>query len=370
MVSTAAFVISGLLIGGAFGFVLQRGRFCMNSAYREVLFGDYTLFRAYLLAVVITMIGANLIEDLGWLRRVNEAGVVVIGQLERQAFLPWANMVGGYIFGMGIVLAGGCGSGILYRLGEGNLAYVVAVIGFFFGIAATKFGVLEPLYDLLVSARWPKQGPAPTLNGLLGVNKWVVIAAISVVFLYFVFQGRPFLKAGRGYSWSVAGLLVGIIAVAAWWASEYFGGRARGLSFTGPVREFFFTVLFGNYRNDPTAVVPAESRTLLGATFSWSAVYVAAVPVGAYLSARLLHEFGLKVPPPRDMMRGLFGGFLMGVGAEIGGGCNIGHGITGVSTLAISSWVANAFIFLGDWTMVYFLLIRPMNRQASSQGRS
>jgi hypothetical protein len=194
------------------------------------------------------------------------------------------------------------------------------------------------------------------------VNKWIVIAVISAVFLLFVLLGKPSLRTKRGYSWFVAGILVGLIAVAAWWASAFFGGRARGLSFTGPVREFFFTVVFGNYQNDPSVVVPAESRTLLGLTFSWSAVYVAAVPVGAYISAKLLHEFGLKVPPAGDLLRGLFGGFMMGIGAEIGGGCNIGHGLTGVSTLALSSWVANAFIFLGDWTMVYFLLIRPMRR--------
>ncbi len=68
MVSTLAFIVSGLLIGAAFGFVLQRGRFCINSAFREVLFQDYTMLRAYLLAVAVTMIGANLIEDLGWLQ--------------------------------------------------------------------------------------------------------------------------------------------------------------------------------------------------------------------------------------------------------------------------------------------------------------
>jgi uncharacterized membrane protein YedE/YeeE len=363
MVSTTAFVLSGLFVGAAFGFVLQRGRFCMNSAYREVLFGDYTLLRAYLLAVVITMIGANLVEDLGWLRHVDATGALVAGELERQTFVPWANIIGGYIFGMGIVLAGGCGSGIVYRIGEGNLAYVVAVFSFFFGISATKFGTLKPLYDVLLSVRWPKEGTAPTLYSVLGVNKWFVIAVIAAVFLVFVSQGRPFLKAKKGYSWSVAGLLVGLIAVAAWWVSEYFGGRARGLSFTGPVRELFLTVIFGNYQNDPSAVVPTESRTVLGVAFSWSALYVLAVPVGAYISAKLLHEFGLKVPPVSDLLRGLFGGFLMGVGAEIGGGCNIGHGLTGVSTLAVSSWVANAFIFLGDWTMVYFLLIRPMRKR-------
>ena len=362
MVSTTAFVLSGLIIGLAFGFVLQRGRFCMNSAYREVLFGEYTLFRAYLLAVVVTMIGANLIEDLGWLKHVDETGALVAGALERQDFVPMANVIGGYLFGMGIVLAGGCGSGILYRVGEGNLANVVAVFGFFFGIATTKFGILKPLYMRLISIQWPAEGPAPTLYSVLGINKWVVIAAISAAFLFFVFQGRPFQKAKTGYSWSVAGLLIGLIAVAAWWVSGYFGGRTRGLSFTGPVRELFLSLIFGNYQNDPSAIIPGESRTVLGVIFSWSALYVLAVPVGAYISARLLHEFKLKVPPAKELLKVLFGGFIMGIGAEIGGGCNIGHGLTGVSTLAISSWVANAFIFLGNWTMVYFLFIRPARK--------
>lgn len=362
MASTTAFVLSGLIIGLSFGFVLQRGRFCMNSAYREVLFGEYTLLRSYLLAVVVTMIGANLIEDLGWLRHADATGALVTAALERQEFVPIANVIGGYLFGMGIVLAGGCGSGILYRVGEGNLAYVVAVFGFFFGIATTKFGILKPIYVRLLSVEWPAEGPAPTLYSVLGMNKWVVIAAISAVFLLFVFQGKPFLKARTGYSWSVAGLFVGLIAVAAWWVSGYFGGRVRGLSFTGPVRELFLSLVFGNYLNDPSAVVPAESRSVLGVIFSWSALYVLAVPVGSYLSARLLHEFKLKVPPAEELLKGLFGGFIMGVGAEIGGGCNIGHGLTGVSTLALSSWVANAFIFLGNWTMAYFLFIRPARR--------
>ena len=65
--------------------------------------------------------------------------------------MPFANIIGGFIFGMGIVLAGGCGSGILYRVGEGNLAYVLAVFGFFFGIVVTKFGFLKPVYEMLIT---------------------------------------------------------------------------------------------------------------------------------------------------------------------------------------------------------------------------
>jgi len=357
MVSTIAYIVSGLLIGAAFGYVLQRGRFCVNSAFREVLFQDYTMLRAYLLAVAVTMIGANLIEDLGLLQHIGANGAMVTGELYRQGFAPFANIVGGFIFGMGIVLAGGCGSGILYRVGEGNLAYVLAVCGFFFGIAITKFGILKPVYEYLTMYQVSVgEDTVPTLYNVLGVNKWIVIAVVAIPILYFVYQGKPFQKAKKGYSWSLAGLLTGVIAIAAFWASDYFGGRARGLSFTGPVREFFLAVLF----SDSKAGAADKTQTLLGITYSWSALYVLAVPIGAYISGKLLNEVKLKVPPADELLKVLLGGFIMGVGAQIGGGCNIGHSLTGVSTLAVSSWVANAFIILGNWTMVYFLLIRPM----------
>jgi uncharacterized membrane protein YedE/YeeE len=351
MASIIMFVLTGLLIGAAFGFALQRGRFCVNSAFREVLFQDYTMIRAYLLAVVVAMIGANFIEDMGWIQHAGETVA-----LYRQGFAPFANIIGGFIFGMGIVLAGGCGSGILYRVGEGNLAYVLAVCGFFFGIALMRFGFLKPIFDALTNYQvFVGEDQVPTLYNVIGINKWIIIAVIAVPILYFVFQGKPFQKAKKGYSWSFVGILVGIIAVAAFWASGYFTGRARGLSFTGPVREFFLAVLFGDSR-----VPAAESASVLGITMSWSAFYVLTVPIGAFLSGKFMNEVKLKVPPADELLKVMFGGFIMGIGAQLGGGCNIGHSLTGVSTLAVSSWVANIFIILGNWTMVYFLLIKPM----------
>ena len=113
---------------------------------------------------------------------------------------------------MGIVLAGGCGSGILYRVGEGNLAYVFAVFGFFFGIVVTKFGFLKPVYDMLISTPvfiGPDKDVVPTLDNLLGVNKWIVIAVLAAPMLWFVYTGKPTLKARKGYSWTMVGLLVG-----------------------------------------------------------------------------------------------------------------------------------------------------------------
>jgi len=102
---TFGFIISGLLIGLAIGFVLQRGRFCMNTAFRDTIFiQDLTLFRGYIIALVIMILGANLLKDMGVMR------------LYPQPFYPVANIFGGFIFGLGMVLAGGCGSGVWYKL--------------------------------------------------------------------------------------------------------------------------------------------------------------------------------------------------------------------------------------------------------------
>ncbi len=356
---------SALLVGLAFGFVLQRGRFCMNTAFRDIIFiNDMTLFRTYFLALIIAIVGANLLEDFHLLGAWTDpdTGQVVFNTLRRQDFAPIANIVGGYLFGLGIVLAGGCGSGILYRVGEGLVAAVVAVLGFGMGILTTTHGVLRPVYKLLRSYTVTINGNnGPALWDLFGgttlMAKWITIAVVVTILAIVVLKGKPFQKTSpaKGFKWTLTGLLVGAVAVIAWWASGVYGGSPRGLSFTGPTGELFEAVISGNSKAGD------QMFNLWGvATVSWSALYIITVPVGAYLSAAALGEFKLKAPAAAELMTVFFGSLLMGFGASVAGGCNIGHGLTGVSTLAISSIVATVFILLGNWTMVYFKFIRPM----------
>ncbi len=355
-------IFSSLVVGIIFGFVLQRGRFCMNTCFRDVMWiQEVSLFRAYLLALAITMIGANLLEDMGLIFGFDEeSGELVATELSRQTFAPVANILGGYLFGLGIVLAGGCGSGILFRIGEGVFAAIVAVFGFFIGISATMHGWLKPVYEFLRGIKLEINGKVnPSLWDIFGGSqeiKWIIICIICAVFIIYVLKGKPFGKApGKGFYWSTVGVLTGIVAILAWWASGYFGGDPRGLSFTGPTKEFFLSLLTGN------SMSPRAQFDFFGVfTSTWSAFYVAGVPIGAYISAKLLKEFKWKVPPINDLLTSLFGGFIMGIGAAIGGGCNVGHGLTGASTGAISSFVATIFIILGNWTMVYFKFIKPM----------
>lgn len=350
-------LISGLLVGIMFGFVLQRGRFCMNSAFRDVIFvQDVTFIRSYLIALLVAIVGANFMEDIGLFGDMG---------LRRQSLNIVANTIGGYLFGLGMVLVGGCGSGVIYRIGEGYVSAFFGTIGFACSLVATMHGPLKPVSDFLkrfkVSigsgddaitnpAMWDLFGGGLTV-------KWVVIAVISAVIIVFVMKGKPLSqKAKKGYSWPLTGLLLGIILIIALWASYYWGGQTRGLSAAGPTSEAFLAVIMANSmsRFDPTFDFWGIAQV------TWSALYIIGIPIGAYISARGLKEFKLQAPPPSEIMRVFGGSLLMGFGAATAGGCTVGHALTGLSSLAISSLVATLFIILGNWTMVYCMFIKPM----------
>lgn len=289
----------------------------MNSAFRDVIFvNDLTLFRAWLLALVVAIVGANLMEDIG-----------ILGDdgLRRQAFTPIAAIVGGYLFGIGIVVAGGCGSGILYKQGEGQLAALVAMFGFVTSLLATIHGPIKPITQFLRQFKVSIGDGENAISSLAlwdilgGASmKWIVIGAICIIFIAVILKGKPFGKMPKkGWSWSLAGLLVGSTLIFAWWASYYYGGQARGISAAGPTAEAALMVTIGNSmaRSDPMF----DYWGIF--TGSWSALYVLGIPLGAYISAKALHEFKLTIPrDANEVVKVFCGGLIMGLGAGIAGG--------------------------------------------------
>ncbi|MHB8882010.1 MAG: YeeE/YedE family protein [Thermodesulfovibrionales bacterium] len=349
--ASIAFIVSGLLCGGIVGLILQRGRFCMNSAFRDIIFiKEYNLFQAYLIALIIMLIGGNALADMG------------VIHLKAQTFYPLANILGGYLFGIGMVMAGGCGSGIIYRVGEGQVASIVAVFCFLFGIGATTNGMLKPVYDLLRSVPVAgAEGEAYTLYGFFGATpmiKWIVIAVFCAACFGYVLTGKPFaFGKQKGFFWSVSGVLIGLMGIVTFWASENWGspGFARGMNFTTPAGETLFTFLTGDARSKFFPMFD-----LLSFKITWGMFFYIGVPVGAYISAKILKEFKWKIPPAQEMLTVMAGSFIMGFGASCAGGCNVGQALTGFTTLSIGSIAATIAIILGNWTMVYYKFIKPM----------
>jgi len=324
----------------------------MNTAFRDTIFiKEFVTFRAFLLALLVSIIGANILYD---------GGIIT---LKAQPFWPIAHILGGLLFGMGMVLAGGCGSGIWYRVGEGQLASYIAVGGFFSGIAIMQDGLLKPFYD------WTKsimiigsEGPyklSQIFGGGIG-GKWAFIAVVAVAIFVAIWPEKPFaIKKSKGYYWSVTGVLIGLISVLSLWASAKFGDlhdSARGLSFTTPTRELFFTLFTGESRS------PFFQNYALGnLKLTWGVIFIIAVPIGAYLSARGLKEFSWKTPrDPKEILAVMLGSVMMGFGSSLALGCNVGQAITGLSTLSVGSLFATIAIILGNWIMVYFKFIKPM----------
>src|SRR5512145_292263 len=200
--------LTAILAGLALGYILQKGRFCLNSAFRDIIFiKDLTLFRSYLFALVIAIVGSNLMEDLGWLQVISaETGNLETVTLMRQTFVPVANILGGFLFGLGIVLAGGCASGIVYRIGEGQLSALIAILGFFFGAVMTADGLLSPINNYLKGFSVEINGTSsPAVWDLFGggpAMKWLTIAIFVVGVLTFVYAGKPEFKTkSKGFAW-------------------------------------------------------------------------------------------------------------------------------------------------------------------------
>jgi len=362
-------VISGLAVGFMFGFVLQHGRFCMNTAFREVLFGDFTVFRAYLIALVVVIVGANALDQMGLIHFRNIP------------FTWLANVLGGYLFGIGMVLGGGCATGTLYRIGEGMIGSWFAALGFMIMAGAMLSGALYPLAKFLwfgtESFRFyymPEGGGPVNIASILGFNRWLVIVILAIPALWFVLKGNFKRNPNaKGFTWWTTGIMIGLIGIIAFYVSERYGGfqQARGLSFTGPLNELV-TGLTGAETGESVrqlTAVPdvADAASWEGinvakysniGTLTWSVWMIFGLVLGSLSSAMGGKEFSWRAPKAQSLVTQFCGGLLMGFGGTLAGGCNIGHGFSGMATLALGSLVSLIFIILGSWTMVYFLFIR------------
>jgi len=323
-------ILRGLLIGLPLGFVFQRTRLCFNSAYRTALLQrDFTLIRMILVAVALQMVG---------LYALVASGLTPV-QINAVPFQWLAAITGGLIFGVAMTYAEGCSSTVWYRVGNGNLGALVTLVGFAVGEALLSFGPLRPLRERVQASVIAPPSGLGTLPNFLGLSPWLLIVPLAALAIVLLWRAPRSAYLG-GWGWLGGGLALGIIGVAAW-AAAWPTGWHYGLGVVGAT--------------GPWLLAFARGPGVL----NWGSYMVLAMPVGALAAALLRREFRWQVPNLPGTARMGLAGIVMGLSATLAGGCNIGHGLAGLPTLALSSIVATIFTFLGVAAGVYWRFVRP-----------
>jgi uncharacterized membrane protein YedE/YeeE len=329
-----------------FGAVANRTNFCTMGAISDAVnMGDWGRMRMWLLAIATAIAGTSALHYLGLIDL-------------SKSFFPRPNMtwlsylIGGFLFGMGMTLGSGCGSKSLIRLGGGNLKSLVVLV--FLGISAYMtlkgvFAVWRRSYLDSIAFDFASRGVGgqdlPTLlTAITGIEPQMtllsVAALITIALLVFIFKDRDFRHNGEQV---FGGLVVGALIVAGWYVTGHIG--------YGENPETLETVFFGT--NSKTAesfsFVAPVAYTLellmlwtdksLIVTFGVAAVAGAVAGSATYaLWSKSFHWEGFV--SIADTRNHIIAGALMGFGGVTALGCSIGQGISGVSTLALGSFVA------------------------------
>ncbi len=343
---------AALALGLAYGAIAQRSQFCTMGAVSDVLnIGDWSRMRMWALAMGVAMLGFNAMVALGW---VSAADSVYAGN----ELLWLSQAVGGLMFGFGMVLASGCGSKTLVRIGGGNLKAMVVFLVLGLSAFATLRGVTAVLRVQTldkVQLALPAGQDLPSLLGAIGLDLGLA-AGPRALLLGGLLGGALVLwslarREGRTAPVLLGGLGIGALVVAAWWVSGVLGHvdehpqtleavflatnsqRMESLSFVAPLAYVLDGLLFFS---DTSKRLTQGMVIVLGVIIGSGAMA---------LASRSFRWEGFR--GVEDTANHLVGAALMGVGGVTALGCTVGQGLSGLSTLSLGSFIAVAAIIGG-----------------------
>jgi len=367
-VGTGYWVLTALPIGFLFGFFLQKGDLCGSSAFSEVLMmKDKRKVLGLWVVIAVAMAGFAVLDLLGWVQ-LNPKPLVYLNYL-----------VGGLVFGVGMVLAGGCVSGCLYKAGAGNLNSIAGLVGIPIGVMMVEFGPLRTFHASMKSyVLKTGEGGVVTVPKLIGVPYWLLAVLTLAVTVFFLTrqraQSKPQSKTGEALPirvltrpWKpwVSGLAVGLLMVPAYLSSAA-SGRNYPLGVTHGVMQVELLLVDHGFQhiwtaNPPTASSPAvnpASTTPPGKKVSWWLVLlVSSLVLGSWVSGRMSGQAKLLPKPPDEVVVALIGGILVGVGAAFATGCVVGNIMSGWALMSVGGILFGVVTLLANWVTTYFYLM-------------
>ncbi len=342
-------LLTAFAVAVAFGFIAQKTQFCTMGAISDIVnMGSWTRMRMWGMAVGVASVCFYLMGWLGWIDTANT--IYATGRV------IWLSaLCGGLLFGFGMVLASGCGSKTLVRIGGGSLKSLVVFFVMGFSAYATLSGILavvrvntldQVAFTIAAGGTLPMWISAafdwaPSQSGLMAaalVGGGLIIWALSSA----AFRNRDHLLGGVG---------LGLTVAAMWWVSGHLAfvaehpqslepaylatdtGRLESLTFTAPMAYALdWLILFSDASNFLTIGV----------------VSVAGVVTGAFVQSLMSKTFRWEgFRNTQDTALHMAGAFCMGVGGVTALGCTVGQGMSGLSTLSLTSVIAVSGIVFG-----------------------
>jgi len=354
---TTQVLLLGVVLGAALGAVSNGTSFCTMGAVSDwVNMGDMRRMRSWFLAISIAIIGIALLETSSL---IDIAG----GRPPyRNSMFFWPRfIVGGLMFGVGMNLASGCTNKLLVRAGGGNLKtiFTFSVVGIcayimtrtdFYGIVFYSW--MEPISFDLAALGIPDQSLGTILGSIAGVdnpasmNLYLGIT-LATVFLAIILKSKDFLTSKDQL---ISGIAVGLLTVLTWYVTAGSMGQewveaAEFMEFPPPaVGPQSFT--FVNPMSE-TIVFYEQGMNFDLITFGMCTQF--GVMSGSFLYAISTGKFRFEwFADMSDFIRHIIGAALMGIGGILAMGCTLGQGVTGVSTLALGSFLALGSIILSS----------------------
>lgn len=337
------------------GAVVNKTNFCTMGAVSDwVNMGDKGRLRAWILAMAVATAGLVFMEGTGIFTYPDDPSQVFPPY--RTTGFAWLRyIIGGFLFGIGMTLGSGCGNKTLIRVGNGNLkSVVVLIVG-----AAVAYIMLHTDFFGLYMLPWIS---ATTIDlakyGIKGQDIGSLLSApmllklfigegIAVAMLWFVFKSSDFRSS---FDNILAGIVVGLAIIIGW----YITGSALGEAWREeamfaelpPTRVAVQSYTFISPMGDTARYVmnPTHSEFI-----NFGVMALTGVIVGSFLYAIFSKGFRVEwFANGKDAVNHIVGGALMGFGGVLAMGCTIGQGITGVSTLAVGSYLALISIIFGS----------------------
>ncbi|ADC71086.1 MULTISPECIES: YeeE/YedE family protein [unclassified Thioalkalivibrio] len=374
--STAAMMFLGgtFVLAFIMGAVANKTNFCTMGAVSDwVNMGDTGRMRSWLLAIAVAMLGVAALEFFGVLSAEGS-----FPPYRGENFNWLGHVLGGFLFGIGMTYASGCGNKTLVRVGGGNIKSVmvmiiIGVIAFWLTSRATVFGTGQTLFQLLFgwmdAVSIQMEGGQDLGSIIAGENalgaRLVMGLVIGVLLLALIFKAADFRKS---FDNILGGLVIGLVVIGAWWLTSNIqidDGMGGVYSAQEYIQEWDFVAddddgerpaLSGPWANQSfTFINPmGQSVGYVSSGFDRTMLYfgvmaLAGVILGSFFWALISRSFRIEwFSSFRDFVNHFIGGILMGVGGILALGCTIGQAVTGISTLALGGFFTFAFIVFGS----------------------